>query len=193
MTKRKWAKWVVGLAVVLVLGLPQGLLARTGGVFDYSGRRLGLGGYAGLGVATSDVGAGFQFGVTAKVKIWQGIQLDPGFNMFVRSGYWDMVLAPAPQYIFRLRRFPIHPYAGFGPALHIWHAGGSTTTYDYYTGGFYRTSYSETEVKFGLHWTVGAEWAINERVSLYNDYKFHLVFDAPDLFTMVVGVYYFIK
>jgi len=164
-------------------------------LFDYQGRKIGAGGYLGLGVVSQEVGATFQFGARAKINLWRGINLDPGFNMYIKKGGWDITFSPAPQYIFRFAKVIVHPYAGFGPALHIFHVPGEETReWDPWTGQWVtKKGKGETGVRFGLHWTWGVEIALTPEISLYNDYRFHLVFEAPDIFSLTVGIYYFFK
>lgn len=190
--KAATAKYIMAftLAAVLVASIPASSeAAGWGRSFDYTGRNLGVGGHIGLGVATSDVGAGFSFGGSAKIQVWEGIYMDPGFNWWIKSGAWAISVQPAPQVIFRFRDFMVHPYAGLGPAFHITHVGGGDT-YDVW--GNRIEGNGDTNVKFGLHWTFGAEFALNERISLFNDYKFHLIFDSPDLFNIVVGAMFYL-
>lgn len=167
----------------------------TSRLFDYSHRGLGLGGYIGLGVASQGGGAGFQFGVTSKIRMWQGIMLDPGFHMYVRSGVWAIALQPAPQWIFRFRKSKVHPYAGFGPAIYIVHHSNQNAGLDFDDFFGFNDPFDRggTGVKFGLHWTWGAELALTPNISLYNDYKFHLVFEEADLFSLTFGMYYYLN
>ena len=165
-------------------------------VFDYSYRRLGFGGYIGMGVASSGGGVGFEFGATTKIGLWKGLMLEPGFNMYIRSGLWAIALAPAPQWIFRFRKVKIHPYVGFGPGLYI--VGRSAENdlsdiYGNYWNLFDQNTGAGTSVKFGLHWTWGAELALTRNISLYNDYKFILAFQEADLFSLTFGMVYYLK
>jgi len=185
---------VFAAIVLLITLVPTDAKAQGWGrTFDYSGRGIGVGGHIGLGVATSDVGAGFSFGSTTKIHIWEGLYMDPGFNWWIKSGFWALSIQPAPQVMFRFRKFVVHPYAGLGPAFHITHASGGGEQVNPYTGQKIKfKGDSSTDVKFGIHWTFGAEFALNETISLYNDYKFHLIFDSPDLFNIVCGcIFYF--
>jgi hypothetical protein len=145
-------------------------------MWDYSGQKLGVGGDLGLGVASSNVGVGFQWGVNTKFKILRdyGFYITPGFMMYVKSGAWQMTITPAPIYQFRFRKFPVHPYAGLCPNFHITHAG------------------NQTNARMGIHWNWGAEWLITPEIGLYNDYKFQLVFKSPDVFTITAGMTYYV-
>jgi hypothetical protein len=161
-------------AMMIMLAAPLDVSAQRSQVWDYSGQGLGIGGNMGLGVASAKVGVGFQFGFSSKIKIYRGLYLDPGWHMFVKSGAWMMTFCPAPQYIFRFRDFPLHPYGGFGPTFNIAHGA------------------NETKARMGLHWTVGAEWLITEQIAVYQEDRFHLVFKSPDVFTITAGMYYYL-
>ena len=178
--------------LITAVVLPTDSFAQKRQTFDYSSKKLGFGGFIGLGVATSNVGAGFSFGGSSKIQAWQGIYLDPGFNWYIKSGAWMLSFAPAPQYMFRFKDFIMHPYAGFGPAFHIVHASGGGGEKVWIPGRGW-VEPGDTSVKFGLHWTFGTEIVLNEKISLYNDYKFHLIFDSPDLFNITAGAIFYIK
>jgi hypothetical protein len=195
----------VAAATVLLLAVPTGLFGASS--FDNTGRKLGIGAQAGLGVATSNVGAGFLVGADFKVKAWQGMYLDPTATFFIKSGSWALSIMPAPQYIFRFKKVMVHPYVGMGPAFHIAHVGGGGNDIDDWgdlfgsvagvtnpalisavaADDFDGDGGGDTSVKFGIHWTFGAELAVTPNVSIYNDYKFHLIFDSPDVFAITAG------
>ncbi|MFH1688529.1 MAG: outer membrane beta-barrel protein [bacterium] len=170
------------LAILLIgaLCLPAVVAAQKAKTFDYSKNNFGIGGDMGLGIASSSVGAGFQWGASVKLGLHKGFFLEPGFHMYVKSGGWDMCFDPAPRYVLRFAKFPIHPYAGFGPALHIQHA-----TID---------NKGATKGRVGLQWGWGGEWVINKQFSVFNDYKYQLILGtpAPDIFTITVGAYFYL-
>lgn len=171
---------VVGLSLLLVfLCLPGDASAQKRKVFDYSNQGIGIGSNMGIGIMSSSVGAGFQFGGTAKIHIYEGVFMEPGWHMFVKSGGWDMAFCPTPMYQLRFANFPIHPYGTFGPALHIQHATFNKKGY--------------TKGRFALHWGFGGEWMLTPQFSIFNDYKYMLILGspAPDIFTITVGGYFY--
>ncbi len=177
--RRPAAVLLAAMLALIVLLLPCDTSAQQTGrsrTWDYSGQRFGLGGDLGLGVASSNVGVGFQWGVNTKYKVLKdyGFYIVPGFMMYVKSGAWQMTITPAPVYQFRFRKFPVHPYAGLCPNFHITHGG------------------NQTKARMGIHWNFGAEWLITPEIGLYNDYKFQLIFKSPDVFTITAGMTYYV-
>lgn len=176
--RSSFALFAVALLLAAVLLPADASAQRTvrSRTFDYSGQRFGFGGDLGLGVASSKVGVGFQWGVNTRYRILKnyGFYIVPGFMMYVKSGAWQMTITPAPVYQFRFRKFPVHPYAGLCPNFHITHAG------------------NQTKARMGIHWNFGAEWLVTPEIGLYNDYKFQLVFKSPDVFTITAGMTYYV-
>ena len=168
---------LTALALLLALGSPAAV--QSASPFDYSGQKMGIGSDLGLALFSMDIGAAFQWGATMKIQLHEGFHLEPGVHMAVKSGGWDLNFAPTPMYQFRFRKFPIHPYATFGPAVHIQHATIDNKGY--------------TKGRFALHWGGGAEWLITPQFSIFNDYKYMLVLGspAPDIFTLTVGGYFY--
>ena len=182
-TAKHGERWLVApillttAALLLTLGSPTPV--QSASTFDYSGQKMGVGSNLGLALFSMNIGAAFQWGATMKIQLYEGFHLEPGIHMAIKSGGFDLNFCPTPMYQFRLRKFPLHPYASFGPAVHIQHATIDNKGY--------------TKGRFALHWGGGAEWMITPQFSIFNDYKYMLVLGspAPDIFTITAGGYFY--
>ena len=177
------------VAVIAAVAVPNKAEA-AGGIWDFENNNLGLGGNLGLGVASLKVGVGFQFGLNARLRLYKGLYMDPGWHMYLgrvgegdhKTSVWMMTMTPSPVYVFRFRHFPLHPYGGFCPTFNICHAGS--------IGG----AKAETKVRVGLALTFGGEWLVTPDIGLYEENRFHMVFGEgqPDVFSFTAGMLYYL-
>lgn len=208
----KTSKTLITMSALLLIGLIG--LTQNATALDYTGRNVGIGGSFGLGIKSQGIGAGFQFGIASKIKLVAGLNLDLNANLYVRSGALDFQVAPSLQYIFRFAKAPIHPYVGFGPALHVVNQKKTDNYNDPYynpydepygdgwkmsklsfngeSSEFEPGSDKGTKAKIGLQFITGAEFPVSSVISIYNDYRYHLIFGSADNFTIGGGILFYV-
>ncbi len=171
------------------------------GTFDFKGRSFGFGGTVGLGVASQKLGAGFHFGLTTRTKLYRGLNMGGDVSMYIKSGAWDINFAFTPQYVFRIKNSIVHPYVGFGPSLHIVHRGEASQPEPdpWWDEGLYKLSgifdeespTSSSGARFGFQPNIGLELTATRSLSVYLDFKYFCVINAPDAVAITTGVLFY--
>lgn len=202
-------------AVILVSGSVFGQM-------DYSRQKFGVGLDLGIGFTSgldakkelelnadvkSSTGAVLKFGAVGRVKIVQGLYLQPFFNfafygesldlsgLVAQTNQGNVALKELewstthisfgviPTYYMRFRDVPIHPFGGLGIKLHSHSFGSPTLKYE---GGETEIE-SDSKFGFGISPIVGAEYVMSGNIAIPLYLQFDLIFSDNVSNVFVIG------